>query len=298
MASNTSSHTVIHSFLYGAASVLFAVNLYFLARALFAGEYFPVLPLGTGILIAGGLVVILYAEGRARNEDKKEHRRLSRVATQLEQPIMSLEEDIAYLVRESESMPAELKLKLKRMDTRTKVLLENVRDVFLTIRAQQGVVAQEMRVYDTCSVVSEVIEKLRPLAVARNVEVLQKMHCEDAPVRIDKSLFIIALTHLIENGILYTITPGLVNVAVIRSNTHARIVIQDRGIGLKEEDVHNVFTPFARGSYASQYDADGIGVGIALSRMIAREFGGTLTMKQRKDSSGLEFELKLPLAKK
>lgn len=297
MMKNTTPHTIFHSFLYGAASVLFAVNLYFLARALFAGEFFPVLPLATGICIAGGLVVILFAEGKAREEDKKEFRRLSRVATQLEHPIMSLEEDIAYLVRESESMPAELRLKLKRMDTRTKVLLENVRDVFLTIRAQQGGIAQETRVYDTCTIVNDVVEKLRPVAIARNVELLQKMHCEDAPVRVDKSLFMIALMHLIENGILYTITPGMVNIAVVRGKSRVRIIIQDRGIGVKEEDIGSIFTPFARGSYAAQYDADGIGVGVALSRMIAREFGGSLTMARRKDSSGLEFELKLPLAR-
>lgn len=297
MMNNASPHTIIHSFLYGAASVLFAANLYFLVRSLFAGEFFPVLPLAVGICIAGGLVIILFAEGKAREEDKKEHRRLSRVATQLEQPIMSLEEDIAYLVRESEAMPAELRLKLKRMDTRTKVLLENVRDVFLAIRAGQGPIAQEKRVYDTCTIVNDVVEKLRPLAIARNVEILQKMHCEDAPVKVDKSLLVIALTHLIENGILYTITPGLVNVAVLKGKAHVRIVIQDRGIGLKPDDVMSVFTPFARGSYANQYDGDGIGVGVALSRMIAREFGGNLTFKQRKDSSGLEFELKLPLAR-
>lgn len=297
MMKQTSPHTILHSFLYGGASVLFTANLYFLGRALIAGEFFPVFPLLVGVCIAGGLVMILYAEGKARSEDKKEHRRLSRVATQLEQPIVSLEEDIAYLVRESESMPAEIRLKLKRMDTRTKVLLENVRDVFLTIRAQQGRIAQEERVYDTCTIVKDVVEKLQPLAVAHNVEILQKMHCEDAPVRVDKSLLIIALTHLIENGILYTITPGLVNVAVIKSKSHVRIVVQDRGIGVKHEDENSIFTPFSRGSYASQYDADGIGVGVALSRLIVREFGGSLTMKQRKDSSGLEFELKLPLAR-
>src|SRR3989338_2142795 len=297
MMKNISPHTVLYSFLYGAASVLFAINLFFLAKALFAGEFFPIVPLATGVCVAGGLLVILYAEGKARGEDKKEYRRLSRVASQLEQPILSLEEDIAYLVRESEALPAEIRLKLKKMDTRTKVLLENVRDVFLAIRAQQGEIAQEMRVYDTCAIVADVVEKMRPLAVARNVELLQKMHCEDAPVRVDKSLFVIALTHLIENGILYTITPGLVNIVIIRSKSHVRIIIQDRGIGLKQEDIASIFTPFARGSFASQYDADGIGVGIALSRMIVQEFGGNLTMRQRKDSSVLEFEIKLPLAR-
>ncbi len=83
----------------------------------------------------------------------------------------------------------------------------------------------------------------------------------------------------------------------MRTPSQVKIIIQDRGTGIKEEDRGIIFTPFARGSYANQYDADGIGAGITLSRMIVQEFGGNLTMKERKDSSGLEFELTLPLEK-
>lgn len=291
-----SPHTIFYSFLYGAATVLFVADLFFLGKAMITGEIFPIFPLLAGVCIAGGLVAILYAEGSAHEEEKKDHRRLSRVANQLEQPIASLEEDIEYLVRQSESLPAEVRLKLKRMNTKTRVLLENVRDVFLMIRVQEGPISQNMRTYDLCTLVGDAIERSKPLAGARNVEIVHAMHCVDAPVRVDKALLMIALLHLIENGILYTVTPGLVNIAVIRGKSDVRVVVQDRGIGVKKEDLGALFTPFARGSYANQYDPDGIGVGIALSRSILREFGGKLTMKQRGDSSGLEFEMKLPLA--
>lgn len=297
MMSKSSSHTILHSFLYGSASVLFALDLFFLTRALITGALFPVVPIFAGVCIAGGLLFILYAEGKSREYDKREHRSLSRVATQLEQPLQALEEDIEYLIRNADSLPAEIRLKLKRMNTKTRVLLENVRDVFLMFRAQQGSVSKDYTTYDVCSLVSDAITRVQPLASARNVQIIRKAHCVDAPVKLDKSLFLIALTHVLENGVLYTITPGLVNVAILRGKTSVRIIIQDRGIGIHEDDSNAIFSPFVRGKHASQYDPDGIGVGLTLSRLLVAEWGGSLMWRQRSESSGLEFEIKLPLAK-
>lgn len=278
--------------------MLLAIDIFFFVRSLFAGSFTTILPVGIGILITLGLLLILYAEGRARGDDRREHRRLSRVAAQLEHPLASLEEDIDYLIQESKSFPPEVRLKLKRMNTKARILIENVRDVFLMLRAQGDKVSQEVRSYDICVLVEDAIKKVQPLASARNVEIVQKAHCANAPVMVDKSLFIIALVHILENGILYTITPGLLNVAIMRGNKFVRIVVQDRGIGVKREDAHVIFDPFVRGKHASQYDPDGIGVGLTLSRLIMNEFQGSLSWRQRSESSGLEFELKLPLTKK
>lgn len=278
--------------------MLLAIDLYFLVLALFNGNFTPVVPLVAGICITGGLLFIIYAEGIARGDDRREHRRLSRVASQLEQPIQSLEDDIDYLMRQADTLPAEVRLKLKHMNTKTRTVLENVRDIFLMLRAQGGKVSQEMKVYNACSLVEEAVGRVEGLASARNVEIIQKAHCEDAPVKLDRNLFIIALVHILENGILYTLTPGLVNIVIIRGKKFVRIIIQDRGIGVKQEDSHAIFDPFVRGQYASQYDQDGIGVGLTLSRLLIHEFNGRLAWRQRSESSGLEFEIKLPLVSK
>ena len=293
----TSSHTILHSFLYGSTSVLFALDLFFLVRALVTGALFPVVPIFAGVCIAGGLLFILHAEGKSREYDRREHRSLSRVATQLEQPLQALEEDIEYLIKHADSLPAEVRLKLKRMNTKTRVLLENIRDVFLMFRAQEGVVAHDQKKYDVCVLVEDAIARVKPLASARNVEIIRKAHCVDAPVKLDKGLFLIALTHILENGILYTITPGLINIAIVRGKSFVRIIVQDRGIGVKQEDMHAIFDPFMRGKHANQYDPDGIGVGLTLSRLLIQEFNGKLNWHQRSESSGLEFEIRLPLAK-
>jgi signal transduction histidine kinase len=293
-----SPQTIFRAVLYGAASVLLLLDIFFLIQSIIAGSFIPLLPIIAGVFITGGLLFIIYAESRAREEDKQEHRRLSRVAHQLESPLKTLEDNLAFLTSNAGQMPAEYKLKLKRMQTKTNILLENVRDVFLMLQAQSGTLPHELTTFDLCTVVEDVINRAKPLATARNVEIVRKAKCEHAPVAIDRHLFMIALSHIIENGILYTLTPGLVNITTATGKKYARVIIQDRGVGIKEEDSQAVFLPFARGHKAEQFDSDGIGVGLTLSRLIIQTLGGELIWKNRENSTGTEFQIKLPLVTK
>lgn len=289
------TQTIFHSFLYGGASALLAFDLFLLVRSLIRGNFVPLVPVIAGVLLAGGLLFVLFAEQKIREEEKREHRRLSRVATQLEAPLRSLKDDIASITKHQERLPAEVRLKTKQMETRSKVLLENVRDVFLMLRSQEGPIVQETRTYNACVLVKEAVERVKPMADANNTKILERQHCEDAPVYIDKHLFMIAIAHILENAIQYSIRPGLVSVSVLRGRQVVRVLVQDRGIGIKEQDQGAIFNPFARGDKASQYDPDGIGVGLTLSRSIIEEFGGTLTYKDRQDSTGSIFEIRLPI---
>jgi len=293
---NLAPKTAFRAFLYGGAALLLAFDLFFLVKALFTGNFVPIVPIVAGVFTAIGLLFVVYAETNARERDKREHRRISRVAHQLENPLNALQTDLTQLIKDADKLPSEARLKLKHMETKASVLLENVRDVFLTLQVQQHPVATEVRTYDLCAIVRDVIENLRDLAQARNVELLSKLHCETAPVKVDRQLMMIVLTHLIENAILYTMKPGLVNVVITRGDKRTRVIVQDRGIGITDQDAAIIFQPFARGPRAAEYDPDGIGVGLTLSRLIVKEFGGQLTFQSKERGMGTEFEVSLPLA--
>jgi K+-sensing histidine kinase KdpD len=287
---------MLRIFLYGGGSALLALDTFFLIRATFQGNYVPIVPVVAGIFTAGGLLLIVHAEQRAREEDKRNHRRISRVAHQLTHPIEKLQSDLQHLLKNADKLPAEERLKIKHMSTKTSVLLENVRDVFLTLQAQEGNIAQEVENYDLCELVNEALENIKKLASAHNVKIHYKAHCKHASVHVDKHLFLLALNHVIENAIIYTLTPGQVNISITKGNKLARIIIQDRGLGVAKKDIRNVMQPFARGSNSQKYDPNGIGIGLALSRLILRDFNGTIQWKNRPHTAGTQFEIILPLS--
>ncbi len=283
--------------MYGAAAMLLVLDLIFFFRALLVTNFIPLIPITAGILTSAGLLLIVYAEQRARAEDKRDHRRISRVAHQLESPLHALQDDLESLIGSATRLPADERLKLKRMETKTKVLLENVRDVFLMLQASEQPLTQELRLYNICTLVESAVAEQQGLAKARNVELLTQPQCTDASAYVDRKLFLIALNHVIENAIVYTLTPGLVNVTVLKEGSKLRIVVQDRGVSIAPADERVIWQPFARGESAGQYDPDGIGVGLTLSRFILKECGGSLEFHQRAAGMGTEFEITLPLAK-
>ncbi len=296
MATLGKSNQILHVILIGGL-VLLLIDLYYLLYSLLTGDYVPMLPVIGGIFTAGGLMLIVRAEQQSEEENKRAHRRIARVAQQLINPLQTLQDDLSELQASKDKLSGAQRLQLKKMSTKARVVLDNVRDVFLALQAQEGRIAQEVRVYDVGDLVKEAQERMQPLASARNVALQVKVHCSNARVRLDKRLFMVALQHVIENGIYYTLTPGLVKVDVVKGKKLVRVVVQDRGIGVGRKDAAAVWQPFARGEEADRYDPDGIGVGLALSRLIMSEFGGSVNYVKKTRGLGTQFEICLPLSR-
>ncbi|MES9963994.1 MAG: ATP-binding protein, partial [Candidatus Sedimenticola sp. 20ELBAFRAG] len=98
------------------------------------------------------------------------------------------------------------------------------------------------------------------------------------------------LANLIENAVRYG------DEAMIRvedSPKEVSIVIQDRGPGIDEVDLENLFKPFFRGEKSRNRETGGSGLGLGIARNIARAHGGDVSLQRGKDG-GLEARITLP----
>ncbi|HZF13606.1 MAG TPA: ATP-binding protein [Thermoanaerobaculia bacterium] len=82
-------------------------------------------------------------------------------------------------------------------------------------------------------------------------------------------------------------TGGGVQVAWQRNDAYVEVRIDDQGPGLANTE--NLFVPF----YTTK--PGGSGIGLVLSRQIAEAHGGTLTLENRRDETGCEAVLRLPV---
>jgi signal transduction histidine kinase len=71
--------------------------------------------------------------------------------------------------------------------------------------------------------------------------------------------------------------------------------VRDQGLGLSPEVVARIFDPFVRGPSAGTH-AGGLGLGLFLSRNVARQHGGDLEAASDGLGRGTTMTLRLPLA--
>lgn len=109
------------------------------------------------------------------------------------------------------------------------------------------------------------------------------------PLRIESILI-----NLLENAIKYSPDGGEIQVTVRANRDHARVAVADRGIGIATEDMAVVFSRFGRIVTPANSHISGTGLGLYVSREVARMHGGDITAANRPEG-GMIFRLRLPL---
>ena len=109
-------------------------------------------------------------------------------------------------------------------------------------------------------------------------------------MRLRPSLIRRAIRNLIENAVKYG---GGAEVRLIAEPQRVAIEVGDRGPGIPEARLGDVFAPFTRLESSRNRDTGGIGLGLALAQTIVREAGGEIRLANRA-GGGLCATIELP----
>ncbi len=146
---------------------------------------------------------------------------------------------------------------------------------------------QPMRIADAISQAVMLVEPRRRQTGAR-IELPpfpQELQVLADSVRLEQ-----VLVNLLRNALdaVAELPDGQVTVAVRYEAPHVMIAIRDNGPGIAPEIMSRLFEPFLTSKSAGQ----GLGLGLAISRMIITELGGSLTARNS-DDGGAEFTILL-----
>ena len=119
----------------------------------------------------------------------------------------------------------------------------------------------------------------------------------ETPVAVDVSAVEQILFNLTDNACKYaarpTGTPIEIEAAV--ESREAVVSVRDHGPGIAPSEARRIFRPFHKSARDAANSAPGVGLGLALSRRLARDMGGDLRLESP-DGPGSRFELRLALA--
>jgi K+-sensing histidine kinase KdpD len=118
----------------------------------------------------------------------------------------------------------------------------------------------------------------------------------DALVRTDVSVVEQVLANLVDNAAKYAggSADRRIELEFAASRSRLAVSVRDHGPGLPDRAVRRLFRPFSKSAHDAALSAPGVGLGLALSRRLARALGGDLRLGHN-GPDGVAFVLTLPI---
>jgi signal transduction histidine kinase len=238
-----------------------------------------------GTLIAAFLErAIEHGELRRLNELKSQFAALA--SHELRTPVAAIYGAVRTLDEREQELSPEQQSELRRMlSQQSKRLFELVENLLDLSRLE----ADSLRISPTEIEVRKRLAEIVDAVFDGNREVRIEVP-GDLRAVVDVQAFDRILSNLLANAVRHGAPPFFVSAA--RTNGELSVTIEDRGSGVAEEFVGNLFERFTRGATPS---SEGAGLGLSIAQSYARAHGGTLTYEPAKPH-GASFRLILPVA--
>jgi signal transduction histidine kinase/CheY-like chemotaxis protein len=103
------------------------------------------------------------------------------------------------------------------------------------------------------------------------------------------------LINLLSNAIKFTPAGGTINVGLAAQGDSAVLTVRDTGVGIDAEMLPEVFTMFFQTNEPAKTVNTGLGVGLALVKVLVELHGGTVEAHSEGKGKGAEFTVRLPM---
>ena len=165
-----------------------------------------------------------------------------------------------------------------------------VSQLLLLSRAENGKFVPEREPVELNVLCETVCEELEAMAAERQVELA--WNTEKLQIVGDETLLIRMVNNLVSNAIRYNRPGGSAEVSLRKRGKYAVLTVRDTGIGIRREDLGQIFSRFYRADRSRS--SEGTGLGLSMAAWIARVHGGSIRAESVY-GEGSVFTAELPI---
>jgi two-component system sensor histidine kinase CpxA len=216
--------------------------------------------------------------------------RLSRdVSHELRSPLARL--NVALEIAKQRS-PGDVSQLLNRIEKESHRLNEMIARLLTLAQLESGSGEYERHELNLAAITEQVAvdADFEAKAHGRSVNIAEIM---PAKMTGNEALVRSAIENVIRNAVKYTAEGTAVTVRQETARGKVRIVIEDHGGGVPEEELAKLFTPFYRIGEARERKTGGTGLGLAIAEQAVKLHKGTITA--RNTETGLSVEILFPI---
>ena len=175
--------------------------------------------------------------------------------------------------------------------------LNRIVDSLLTAaRIEAGTMSSRLVEYDLREVARQALRKATPQAELLDAELHLELPDQPLFVQADPGHLARIVDNLVNNALAYSRGRPWVRLAV-RGAEHAMLTVEDHGVGIPPDAHERIFDQFVRLDSAEEPLQPGTGLGLYISRELARRQGGELEVVESQPGRGTTLALRLKLAR-
>jgi PAS domain S-box-containing protein len=168
-----------------------------------------------------------------------------------------------------------------------------VSDVLNFAKMGSGRIEFRVRDVGVGQLIESVLEMVSPQLAQKSIVFEAPSAPPQLTVRADDDKARQILLNLFSNALKFTPAGGTISLSLETSDNAVCLGVQDTGIGIPDDQLERIFEPFVQAKRALLAADQGVGLGLAISRQLARAMNGDLTVRSAV-GKGSSFTLRLP----
>lgn len=182
---------------------------------------------------------------------------------------------------------------LDRINRSQAHLLGIINDILKFAKLESGQLELKIEEFPVDAALYAAEELVRPQVDAKKIRYRYVAGDERVTVRADRDRFQQIVLNLLANAAKFTPDGGAITVSWEVRGGLVLTHVTDTGIGIGEEQIERIFDPFVQVDASTTRKSEGVGLGLAISRDLARQMGGDVTVTSR-SGKGSTFTLAVP----
>ena len=242
-------------------------------------------------------LLIAAKKAEAANEAKTEF--LQRMSHDIRTPINGIRGLVNMADHYADDMERQTEYRTKVKEA-SNLLLELVNDVLDMSKLESGEIVLEEIPFNLSSISREVFVVIEQMAAEQNIRVVwEKKEITHRDFIGSPGYVKRVMMNILSNAVKYNKENGQIYVSCVEipseqpEMTTMEFVCRDTGIGMAEEFQKHIFEPFAQEYTGSRAKFAGTGLGMAISKKLVEEMGGTITFESKK-GVGTTFVIRVP----
>ncbi|OWY30530.1 hybrid sensor histidine kinase/response regulator [Herbaspirillum robiniae] len=242
--------------------------------------------------------LLLTAERVARAEAERMTRVkdefVATLSHELRTPLNAIIGWTQYLLRDP-SDGAKLEKGLQVIERNAKLQAQMVEDLLDMSRILSGKLRLDVQRVDMATVIDDAIASVQAAADAKEIRLVAVLGSAGI-IHGDPSRLQQVVWNLLMNAIKFTPKQGRVSVSLRKTGSEVELEISDNGQGIKPEFLGSVFDRFSQEDASLSRAANGLGLGLSITRQLVELHGGSVRAASEGQGQGASFYVSLPLA--